>query len=72
MIEILKNDHVIRTISHVLTASICDKLDGTLTFDFTVLQENCVPLLPGMTVRYDGQYCQAGVYIWDRDQHRIL
>ena len=56
MIEILKNDHVIRAISHVLTASICDKLDGTLTFDFTVLQENCVPLLPGMAVRYDGQY----------------
>ena len=56
MIEILKNDHVIRSISHVLTASICDKLDGTLTFDFTVLQENCVPLLPGMAVRYDGQY----------------
>ena len=56
MIEILKNDQVIRSISHVLTASICDKLDGTLTFDFTVLQENCVPILPGMTVRYDGQY----------------
>ena len=56
MIEILKNDHVIRTISHVLTASICDKLDGTLTFDFTVLQENCVPILPDMTVWYDGQY----------------
>lgn len=56
MIEILKNDRVIRSISHVLTASICDKLDGTLTFDFTVLQENCVPLLPGMVVRYDGQY----------------
>lgn len=56
MIEILKNDRVIRSISHVLTASICDKLDGTLTFDFTVLQENYVPLLPGMVVRYDGQY----------------
>ena len=56
MIKILKNDQVIRSISHVLTASICDKLDGTLTFDFTVLQENCVPILPGMTVRYDGQY----------------
>lgn len=56
MIEILKNDRVIRSISHVLTASICDKLDGTLIFDFTVLQENCVPILPGMTVWYDGQY----------------
>lgn len=55
-IEILKDGQVIRTISHVLTASVCDKLDGTLTFDFTVLQENCVPILPGMTVRYNAQY----------------
>lgn len=55
-IEILKDGQVIRTISHVLTASVCDKLDGTLTFDFTVLQENCVTILPGMTVRYNGQY----------------
>ena len=38
MIEILKNDHVIRAISHVLTASICDRLDGTLTFDFTAFR----------------------------------
>lgn len=55
-IEILKGGQIIRTISHVLAASVCDKLDGTLTFDFTVLQENCVTILPGMTVRYNGQY----------------
>lgn len=55
-IEILKDGQVIRTISHVLTASVCDKLDGTLTFDFTVLQENRTPVLPGMTVRYNDQY----------------
>lgn len=55
-IEILKDSQVIRTISYVLTASVCDKLDGTLTFDFTVLQENCVTILPGVTVRYNGQY----------------
>ena len=55
-IEILKDGQVIRTISHVLTASVCDKLDGTLTFDFTVLQENRTPVLPGMTVRYNAQY----------------
>ena len=55
-IEILKVGQVIRTISHVLTASVCDKLDGTLTFDFTVLQENRTPVLPGMTVRYNAQY----------------
>lgn len=55
-IEILKDGQVIRTIPCVLTASVCDKLDGTLTFDFTVLQENCVTILPGMTVRYNGQY----------------
>lgn len=55
-IEILKDGQVIRTISNVLTASVCDKLDGTLTFDFTVLQENRTPVLPGMTVRYNGQY----------------
>lgn len=55
-IEILKDGQVIRTISNVLTASVCDKLDGTLTFDFTVLQENRTPVLPGMTVRYNAQY----------------
>lgn len=55
-IEILKDGQIIRTISNVLTASVCDKLDGTLTFDFTVLQENRTPVLPGMTVRYNAQY----------------
>lgn len=55
-IEILKDGQIIRTISHVLTASVCDKLDGTLTFDFTVLQENRTPVLPGMTVLYNAQY----------------
>lgn len=55
-IEVLKDGQVIRTISHVLTASVCDKLDGTLTFDFTVLQENRTPVLPGMTIRYNAQY----------------
>lgn len=33
-IEILSDGAVVRTITHVLTASLCDKLDGTLTFDF--------------------------------------
>ena len=47
---------MIRTIPHVLTASLCDKLDGTLTFDFTVLQKGEEPILPGMTAKYDGQY----------------
>ena len=47
---------MIRTIPHVLTASLCDKLDGTLTFDFTVLQKGETPILPSMTAKYDGQY----------------
>lgn len=55
-IEILDKGAVVRTIPHVLTASICDKLDGTLTFDFTVLQGNQHPILPGMTAKYEGQY----------------
>ena len=54
-IEILKNGAVIRSIPHVLTASLCDKLDGTLTFDFTALQKGKPPILPGMTAEYDGQ-----------------
>lgn len=55
-IEILKDNKAVRTISHVLTASIRDKLDGTLTFDFTALQEKQTPILPGMTICYKGQY----------------
>ena len=55
-IEILKDGAVVRTITHVLTASLCDKLDGTLTFDFTALQKGEQPILPGMTAKYDGQY----------------
>lgn len=55
-IEILENGNLIRSIPHVLTASICDKLNGTLTFDFTVLQENQRPILPGMTAKYGGQF----------------
>ena len=55
-IEILKDGAVVRTITHVLTASLCDKLDGTLTFDFTALQKGEPPILPGMTAKYDGQY----------------
>ena len=55
-IEILEKGAVIRTIPYVLTASLCDKLDGTLTFDFTVLQKGETPILPGMTAKYDGQY----------------
>ena len=55
-IEILEKGVVIRTIPYVLTASLCDKLDGTLTLDFTVLQKGEVPILPGMTAKYDGQY----------------
>lgn len=55
-IEILSDGAVVRTITHVLTASLCDKLDGTLTFDFTALQKGEQPILPGMTAKYDGQY----------------
>ena len=55
-IEILSNGAVVRTITHVFTASLCDKLDGTLTFDFTALQKGEQPILPGMTAKYDGQY----------------
>ena len=55
-IEILKDGAVVRTITHVLTASLCDKLDGTLTFDFTALQKGEQSILPGMTAKYDGQY----------------
>lgn len=55
-IEILSDGAVVRTITHVLTASLCDKLDGTLTFDFTALQKGEPPILPGMTAKYDGQY----------------
>lgn len=54
-IEILSDGAVVRTITHVLTASLCDKLDGTLTFDFTALQKGEQPILPGMTAKYDGQ-----------------
>ena len=45
-IEILSDGAVVRTITHVLTASLCDKLDGTLTFDFTALQKGEQPILP--------------------------
>lgn len=55
-IEILENGNLIRSIPHVLTASICDKLNGTLTFDFTVLQENQRPILPGMAAKHNGQF----------------
>lgn len=55
-IEILSDGAVVRTITHVLTASLYDKLDGTLTFDFTALQKGEQPILPGMTAKYDGQY----------------
>lgn len=55
-IEILSDGAVVRTITYVLTASLCDKLDGTLTFDFTALQKGEQPILPGMTAKYDGQY----------------
>ena len=55
-IEILSDGAVVRTITHVLTASLCDKLDGTLTFDFTALQKGEQSILPGMTAKYDGQY----------------
>ena len=54
-IEIFDNEGKLRSISRVLTASVCDKLDGTLTFDFTVLQEGQQPILPGMTAKYGGQ-----------------
>ena len=47
---------LLQAIPRVLTASITDKLDGTLTFDFTGLTENAQPILPGMAARYDGQY----------------
>ena len=39
---------LLQTIPRVLTASITDKLDGTLTFDFTGLTKNAQPILPGM------------------------
>ena len=54
-IEIFQNGTVIRSIPHLLTTSLCDKLDGTLTFDFTALQENQRPILLGMTAKYAGQ-----------------
>ena len=55
-IEIFQNGAVVRSIPHVLTASLCDKLDGTLTFDFTALQENQRPILPGMAAKHNGQF----------------
>lgn len=55
-INILQDGGTIRTISSVLTASLCDKLDGTLIFDFTVLQENQRPISPGMIAQYNGQF----------------
>ena len=45
-IEILSDGAVVRTITHVLTASLCDKLDGTLTFDFTALSGSNVAFPP--------------------------
>lgn len=55
-VEILEDGAIVRSIPYVLTASVCDKLDGTLTFEFTTLQENQTPIVPGMTAKYDGQY----------------
>ena len=54
-VEILEDGAIVRSIPYVLTASVCDKLDGTLTFEFTTLQENQTPIVPGMTAKYDGQ-----------------
>lgn len=45
-IEILDGNTLVRSIPHVLTASLCDKLDGTLTFDFTAPQKGESPILP--------------------------
>lgn len=55
-IEVFNSGTLIESIPKVLTASICEKLDGTLTFDFTALQRGASPVLPGMTVKHAGQY----------------
>ena len=55
-IEIYSGETLVTTLPGVLTASICEKLDGTLTFDFTALQKGAVPILPGMIAKHDGQY----------------
>ena len=45
-IEILSDGAVVRTITHVLTASLCDKLDGTLTFDLPPCKRENNPSSP--------------------------
>jgi peptidoglycan hydrolase CwlO-like protein len=47
---------LLQTIPRVLTASKCEKLDGTLTFDFTVLQKGAQAILPGMVAKQGNQY----------------
>jgi len=55
-IEIYNNGELVQTIPRVLSASLCDKLDGTLTFDFTALTKNTQPILPGMVAKHNNQY----------------
>jgi len=55
-IEIYNNGTLVQTIPCVLSASLCEKLDGTLTFDFTALTKNTQPILPGMVAKHDNQY----------------
>lgn len=55
-VEIYSGETLATTLPGVLTASICEKLDGTLTFDFTALQKGAVPISPGMIAKHDGQY----------------
>ena len=47
---------LLQAIPKALSASLCEKLDGTQTFDFTALQKRALPILPGMVAKYGGQY----------------
>ena len=40
----------------VLSASLCDKLSGERTLDFSVLASRSQPMAVGMTAELDGQY----------------
>ena len=64
-VEIYSGETLATTLPGVLTASICEKLDGTLTFDFTALQKGAVPISPGMIAKHDGQYYSCLLYTSD-------
>jgi len=47
---------LLQSIPKALSASLCEKLDGTQTFDFIALQKRALPIQPGMVAKHRGQY----------------